>query len=94
MEDAFQGVSEVEPTLARLKKYFATGKTKIIDWRKEQLKQIVKGLKELEGEFLEAYYKDHGRHAYVYKFQESIPQIAAAEHDLAYIDSWVKPIFE
>ena len=44
IENEFQGVDEVEPTLARLKKCFATGKTKDINWRKQQLRKLIIGI--------------------------------------------------
>jgi hypothetical protein len=94
MQDPDQGVAEVEPTLLRLKKYFATGATKLPDWRKKQLKQLILGIKELESEFIEAYKQDHGRDAIIFKLQESNGVIEPAEHDLRHIDQWIAPINE
>lgn len=94
MQDPNQGVAEVEPTLLRLQKYFATGATKSPAWRKQQLRKLVEGIKELESEFIEAYKQDHGRDAIIFKLQEFNGVIDPAEHDLRHIDQWMTPINE
>jgi acyl-CoA reductase-like NAD-dependent aldehyde dehydrogenase len=66
-DDPMMGVDKVDSTLKRLKAHFMTGATRSVEWRKAQLQQLIIGMKALEAEFIEAYYKDTGRDACIYK---------------------------
>lgn len=50
----------IDPILNNLKKTFKSGKTRDIAFRKQQLKNLLKGLKEMEDEILEAVKLDLG----------------------------------
>jgi hypothetical protein len=51
----------IPETVARLRATFATGRTRSIEWRKQQLKAIEKMMTENEGAIIEALAADHGR---------------------------------
>ncbi|KAF9617957.1 hypothetical protein IFM89_039250, partial [Coptis chinensis] len=56
------GVRDFEGELEELKEYSISGQTKCMNWRKDQLKGLLKFLKEKEGEILKALHDDLGKH--------------------------------
>jgi aldehyde dehydrogenase (NAD+) len=90
-EDPLQGVDEVEPNLKRLKEYFATGATRSGEWRKQQIRNFIRGIKELEDEFIEAYAQDTGRDKVLFKLYERDFNIVEAELCISQIDKWMAP---
>eukprot|EP00744_Colponema_vietnamica_P008270 GILI01011817.1.p1 GENE.GILI01011817.1~~GILI01011817.1.p1 ORF type:complete len:540 (-),score=177.39 GILI01011817.1:87-1655(-) len=79
------------PTLHRLRNYFKTDKTKDLTWRKAQLKNLIRGLQEMETEILEALNADLAK-APLYAFVSEISgTISEAKFALAHLDKWAKP---
>lgn len=71
----------IEPTLEALKKTFATGKTRSLDFRKQQLQNLARGMKEMTDEFGEAFSKDLGyRDKFYSNFWQMTLPIAHIEH--------------
>ena len=54
-------VDQVKPTFDKLKRSFATQKTKSYEWRMTQLDSLQKGLEDLKDEIVAATVKDLGR---------------------------------
>ena len=52
---------DIPETVARLRKTFATGRTRSVEWRKQQLKALERMMAENEAAICEALAEDHGR---------------------------------
>jgi aldehyde dehydrogenase (NAD+) len=83
--------SVIQPIFESLKKAFFAGKTRDLSFRKQQLKNILKGLKELTPELCEASHKDLGGGLQMGGLQVSMAG-AEVEEVLENIDEWNKPI--
>ena len=73
-----------------MKEGFKTFKTRGIDWRKEQLKQIIKGIEEMKDELCEAVKKDMGRDVFMTELMELTTCKNSAQWDLNNIDAMTK----
>lgn len=87
-------VDLIDPALADLKQTFRSGKTKSAAWRKAQLQAFIDGINAMEQEICDAVYKDLGRDRFTTKIAECQLSISSAQHDLANVDNWMKPINE
>ena len=80
--------SIIRPALEELRKSFLSGKTIPIGYRKQQLKNLIRGVKDLEPKFHEALKKDLGVNSLGSFMLSTNLTIAEAEHALANIDKW------
>jgi len=82
--------SVINPILNELKVSFFSQKTKSIKFRKEQLRNLLKGLKELNEKFEAALATDLGYNAFnTFAFSQSI-SVNDIENILQNIDQWAK----
>jgi len=81
----------IKPILAELKKSFRSKKTLSIDYRKEQLRNLIRGIKELEQKFHEAIEKDLGMNAINSRMLSTNVALDEVKMCLSEIDKWVKP---
>lgn len=81
----------IDPMLGNLKKAFRSGKTKCLKFRKTQLKNLLKGLKEMEQQILISIQKDIG-----YGNQKTAnlfglgPVIGEIEYTISNFEDWAK----
>ena len=81
----------IDPILKELKASFLSQKTKPLQFRKQQLKNLLKGLQELNGKFESALAQDLGYNQFnTLVFSQSI-SISDIENILHNIDEWAKP---
>ncbi|KAK6160363.1 hypothetical protein DH2020_003744 [Rehmannia glutinosa] len=81
MEEGFEGLSQ---SLSGLKRTFRSGKTRGVEWRKAQLRALLKFLAENEAQIFEALKQDLGKHPIgVVK--------KSADHALLHIQKWMAP---
>jgi aldehyde dehydrogenase (NAD+) len=69
-----------------LKKNFNTGKTKPVAWRKQQLKQLLKGINEMKDEMTAAVEKDLGKASFVTELTSLMPCKWDIDFNLKHID--------
>lgn len=83
--------SVIDPILEELKTTFYTHKTKSISFRKTQLRNLIRGLNELNSKFEKALEEDLGYSKFnTYAFSQII-SINDIENILKNIDEWAKP---
>ncbi|EAR85073.1 aldehyde dehydrogenase family protein (macronuclear) [Tetrahymena thermophila SB210] len=81
----------IDPILNNLKKTFRTGKTRDLAFRKQQLRNLLTGIKEMEDEISEAVQKDLGyQDPKVAKFLNLLPTIGDIEYILNNFESWAQ----
>ncbi|KAL6583432.1 hypothetical protein OROMI_005510 [Orobanche minor] len=74
-----------------LKKAFQSGKTRGVDWRKAQLRAILRFLAENEADIFEALKQDLGKHP-VESYRDEIGVVKkSADHALLHINAWMAP---
>lgn len=73
------------------RKFFRTGKTKDLAWRKEQLKKLAASVDKHRNLLSEAIHKDLRRPAQVNEQIEVNRVLKEIEYTLAHIDDWAKP---
>jgi acyl-CoA reductase-like NAD-dependent aldehyde dehydrogenase len=81
----------MQKLLEKQKKYFLTGKTKNVDFRIEQLKNLQSSLIKREKEIIEALKKDLNKsetESYTTEIGTTLEEI---KHAIKYIRSWIKP---
>src|SRR6202167_2185899 len=82
--------TDVAKTVARLRQTFATGKTRGLDWRKEQLRALERLLVENETKIADALEKDLGRSP----FEAWLADVASTSGEAAYaaktVGKWAK----
>ncbi|MFL6060601.1 MAG: aldehyde dehydrogenase family protein [Marmoricola sp.] len=83
--------SEAAATLARLRKYFATGVTRDRGWRVGQLEALKRLLTEHEKDIVEAVKEDLGRNDFDAWFGDVAPPAGDVEFALKHLRSWMKP---
>jgi aldehyde dehydrogenase (NAD+) len=84
-------VADIAPKLQQLNKCFASGKTKALLWRIEQLKQIRKMVIEQQDEIFVAMQQDLGRCNMESWTAELGGVISEVDHSLKHLKTWVKP---
>ncbi|KAI3451021.1 hypothetical protein Pfo_007686 [Paulownia fortunei] len=86
--EGFEGVSH---GLVGLKRAFRSGKTRGVDWRKAQLRALLKLLAENEAQIFEALKQDLGKHP-VEAYRDEIGVVKkSADHSLLHIKKWMAP---
>jgi len=84
-------IDEVEQAMKDLRAAFATDKTRSIAWRKQQIGQLLKMLREGKGELCAAMKKDLHKSP----FESFVTEISLVESEceeaLAHLDQWVQP---
>jgi aldehyde dehydrogenase (NAD+) len=83
----------IRATLVRLKKVFLTGKTRTLEWRLHQLRQLKKMVSENEIPCKEALAKDLGRGDFESFALELLPTIFEIDHGLENLSKWMQPTF-
>jgi aldehyde dehydrogenase (NAD+) len=82
--------SDVAKTVARLRKTFATGRTRSLEWRKEQLRALNRLMVENETKIADALEKDLGRSP----FEAWLADVASTSGEAAYaaksVGKWAK----
>ncbi len=81
----------IAPILAQLKKSFRSGKTLPVEYRKQQLRNLIRGMEELEPEFHDALGKDLGVNPVQSCMISTKFTLKALKHYLEMVDEWVKP---
>ncbi|KAK1373468.1 Aldehyde dehydrogenase [Heracleum sosnowskyi] len=82
---------ELSKSLSELKQTFKTGKTKDVEWRKSQLKALIKLLDDNENQIFQALERDLGKHP-VEAFRDEIGILKkSAKFSLSCIDKWISP---
>ena len=84
-------VADIAPKIQILKDTFATGKTRPLAWRIEQLKQIRKMVVEQQDEIFEAMEQDLGRCNMESWTAELGGVISEVDHSLKHLKKWVNP---
>jgi aldehyde dehydrogenase (NAD+) len=74
------------------RKYFRTGQTKDLDFRKTQLKKLYEAVEKNKKQLAEAIYKDLRRPAEVNEQAEVVRCLKEIQYTLGHIDEWAKPI--
>ena len=81
----------IEPTLQKLKKAFRTGKTRDIEFRKQQLNNLHRGISESQAQLFEAIKKDLGyenqNYAKIYHIGATLSGI---EYTRDHLKEWAK----
>ncbi|CAI2361877.1 unnamed protein product [Moneuplotes crassus] len=80
----------IDVELQNVKEHFATGVSKNISYRKQQLSNLIRGLKDMESEFLLALKLDLQRSEYLSKVIEYQHLISEAQHIKSNLSSWAK----
>jgi aldehyde dehydrogenase (NAD+) len=83
-------IEKIQTIVHNLRYSFKQEKTKNLQWRKQQLKQLKKCLQENEQEFLDAIQKDLAMNLMVAKF-EILFQLTEIDFALKNLDSWIEP---
>ena len=83
-------MSEVDNHLAQLKAHFATNLTKDKEFRKGQLRALMRGIKECKDEMEEACFKDLGRSKFFTELSEVNACMDYCEYFLKNLDSFMK----
>ncbi|KAL4426290.1 hypothetical protein ABPG74_018707 [Tetrahymena malaccensis] len=82
--------SVIEPTFQELRQTFLSQKTKSLAYRKQQLRNLLRGLTEMEQEFHKALEKDLKCSPFISYMTSFKITISEIEHTLKNLDSWVK----
>jgi aldehyde dehydrogenase (NAD+) len=82
--------SVIAPALAHLKQSFRLGKTLPIQYRKQQLRNMIRGIKELESKFHEAIQKDLGLNLIQSQMVSTNFTLDEVEYTLNNLDKWNK----
>lgn len=81
----------MEPIVQSVRKSFMSNVTHNIQWRKQNLNNILRLINENEKELIAASHKDLKKH----KMESSVFEFSlirgAVEHTLDHIDNWIKP---
>ncbi|KAJ5238410.1 Aldehyde/histidinol dehydrogenase [Penicillium chermesinum] len=87
----YTSAEEVNNTYARLRDTFQSGKTKSVEWRKWQLKQLWWLVSDNKDRFLDALHKDCNRSAYESLVSEYTGILNEILYHLQNVDQWIKP---
>ncbi|CAD8103165.1 unnamed protein product [Paramecium sonneborni] len=80
----------IEPIFKKLQETFRTHKTKDVNFRKAQLRNLLKGLEEMEQELHQALQEDLGVTLFSSQMTSTIITKTDVENQLAHIDKWSK----
>ena len=80
----------IPDTVARLRKTFATGRTRTLEWRKQQLKAIETMMVENEAAIVEALAQDHGRGAFESWMTDVAPVASEARQAAKSVRKWMR----
>jgi aldehyde dehydrogenase (NAD+) len=80
----------IPDTVARLRKTFATGRTRSVEWRKQQLKAIEKMMAENEGAIAGALEKDLGRKPFEAWLADIAPTAGEAKDAAKNVRKWMR----
>jgi aldehyde dehydrogenase (NAD+) len=69
-----------------LRKGFKTGRTRDVEWRKEQLRQLKKGILEMKDELTGALEQDLGKSKFVSEFTSLLPCIWDIDYSLENVE--------
>ena len=69
-----------------MRKNFKTGKTKTADWRKQQLRALHKGIKEMSTQMTGALQKDLNKSGFVSELTSIQPCLWDIEYNLEHLD--------
>ncbi len=84
-------MSEVDKHLGDLQKTFRSGRTRNIEWRLNQLQQILKLVEENEERLIEALQKDSGKAPFTALAGEILLVKAEARYAIKKLKKWMKP---
>ncbi|KAK7250789.1 hypothetical protein RIF29_33466 [Crotalaria pallida] len=82
---------EVEEATRELRKYFKTGRTKSVTWRKNQLRALLDLVHDNENAMFEALHQDLGKHP-VEAYRDEIGGVEkSANNSLSCVEKWMAP---
>ena len=81
----------IHETVERQRRFFRSGKTLPVEWRKRQLKRLVNAMKKYEGEITDALNADLGRNSTEAFFCDIGTVIAETNEMIAGLSRWAKP---
>lgn len=85
-------VQSVEQMILEQKKYFYSGATKDIEFRKEQLIKLKTAIQTNEKEIIDALYKDLRKSEFEAYATEVGLVLNSISHMIKHIDKWVRPV--
>jgi aldehyde dehydrogenase (NAD+) len=88
-----QAPSQIAQTVARLRRTFATGRTRNINWRKEQLHKLAKMMADNEAAIAEALAEDLRREPFEAWFTDTAPVAAEARYSAKNLAKWTRRKF-
>src|SRR5262245_4817842 len=82
---------QIVATHERLRRAFDAGRTRLVDWRKQQLRALVRMLEQHEADFVEALRLDLGKGRFETALSETGFVVSEAQYALRHLDDWVRP---
>src|SRR4030088_2959681 len=82
--------SEISKTVARLRQTFASGRTRSVDWRKQQLRRLERMMAENEPAIAEALAEDLDRKPFEAWFADSATTAAEAKYAAKHVGKWMR----
>jgi len=83
--------TRVEQIVERQRQFFATGKTKDLDFRRQQLQQLRQGLQDYSEKLLEALHQDLGKSTFEAYSSEIVLSLQEITYTLKHLNAWAKP---
>lgn len=87
----FMSLEAIQAIQIQQKKFFATGTTKSIQWRKAQLKKLLAALDQFDAKIQGALYADLGKSPFEVLVSETAFVKAELKHILKNLDEWTQP---
>ncbi len=81
---------DIPETVARLRATFATGRTRSVEWRKQQLKALEAMMTENEAAIIEALAEDHGREPFESWMTDVAPVASEAHQAAKNVRKWMR----
>ena len=85
-------MEHIQSLVNALKATYNEGKTRTLQFRKQQLKNLEKGFQALEEEFNQAKQKDLGVNPFITYLTESVPIHEEIKYNLNNLSKWMKPL--
>jgi aldehyde dehydrogenase (NAD+) len=82
---------QAESTVERLRRAYASGRTRPLEWRKQQLEQLDRLMQSHEADLAEALARDLGKSRFETVLAETGFVSAEARYALKHLDSWARP---